>query len=286
MLREECWQELDLYHPLWSPHELQFAEERYLQACKAPAIFLQLPRWKQPFVQLQEMGQLVISGRIHDILRSVLFHATYSEDPSNSKAPQGLLFTALHLLALALDVCSAAQNKVEVSSPVVETSEPGMSSIGLPSTGCRSSSPLLRGQSWNVQENPPLLVHAIERVCVQSADGMIMPERQSLLSVLVLVLCKFSKGSASHLIAGEAGSYNVADLITRLLGKFAQLSRECMYEIESLAPEIICMPLSSGTSTTGNSETKDQSSIMDMEKRQAIARERQAAVMVCFHFRR
>jgi E3 ubiquitin-protein ligase UBR3 len=237
-------------------------------------------------VQLQEMGQLVISGRVHDILRSVLFHATYSEDPSNSKAPQGLLFTALHLLALALDVCSAAQNKVEVSSPVVETSEPGASSIGLPSTGCRSSSPLLRGQSWNVQENPPLLVRAIERVCVQSADGMIMPERQSLLSVLVLVLCKFSKGSASHFVAGEAGSYNVADLITRLLGKFAQLSRECMYEIESLAPEIICMPLSSGTSMTGNSETKDQSSIMDMEKRQAIARERQAAVMVCFHFRR
>jgi E3 ubiquitin-protein ligase UBR3 len=115
-----------------------------LQACNAPAVFVQLPRWKQPFVQLQAMGQFVMSGRVHDILRSVFFHATYAEKLSNSRASEGMLFTALHLLALALDVCAAAaQNKVGPSCPVVESIEPGVySSSGLTSSNLRSSSPL------------------------------------------------------------------------------------------------------------------------------------------------
>jgi hypothetical protein len=243
VLREECWQELDLYHPRWSPRELQSAEERYLQACNAPAVFVQLPRWKQPFVQLQAMGQFVISKRVHDILRSVFFHATYAENLSNSRASEGMLFTALHLLALALDVCAAAaQNK----------------------------------------ERPPLLVHAVERVFVRWADDTMMLERQSLLSLLVLLLRKFSTGNASRLTVGEAGRYNVADLIRSLLVRFTQLSRECMYEIESLAPDIIHRLSGSGTSrasASGNTENKDEASVIDMEKRRVIARERQAAVM-------
>jgi len=33
----------------------------------------------------------MMSGRVHDILASVLFHATYPQNLSNSKEPQGLL---------------------------------------------------------------------------------------------------------------------------------------------------------------------------------------------------
>ncbi len=130
-------------------------------------------------------------------------------------------------------------------------------------------------------------MHAVERVFVRWADDTMMLERQSLLSLLVLLLCKFSTGNASRLTVGEAGRYNVADLIRSLLVRFTQLSRECMYEIESLAPDIIHRLSGSGTSrasASGNTETKDEASVIDMEKRRVIARERQAAVMVGHHF--
>jgi E3 ubiquitin-protein ligase UBR3 len=52
----------------------------------------------------------MMSGRVHDILASVLFHATYPRNLSNSKEPQGLLFTALHLLALRFGcLCSSSK---------------------------------------------------------------------------------------------------------------------------------------------------------------------------------
>ncbi len=57
-----------------------------------------------------DRGRLTMSGRVHDILASVLFHATYPRNLSNSKEPQGLLFSALHLLALRFGcLCSSSK---------------------------------------------------------------------------------------------------------------------------------------------------------------------------------
>lgn len=282
VLRDECWRELDLYHPRWSPRELQSAEERYLRACKAPAVFLQLPRWKAPFVQLHTMGRFVISARVHDILRSVFFHAAYAENLSESRAPEGLLFIALHLLALALDVCALPQNKPGSGSSVAESQSPAPSS-GFPSFDLNTPSyGIPSPTSSDVQDQPPLLVRAVERVLVGRADGTMMAEHQSTLSLLVLLLRKFSTGDGAGVAAGEASHYSVGDLIKSLLLRFAELNKPCMYEIELLAPEILHRVSAEAAPSAGASGEveKDHALLSEMERRRAMARQRQAAVMV------
>lgn len=250
VLREECWRELDLYHPRWSPRELQSAEERYLRACRAPAVFLQLPRWSQPFAALQGLGRLITTSRIHDMLRSILFHAAYIEDPSTME----LFLHALHLLALALDVCK------------VQSKSGGKSGAG---SNYSSSS--------NVEDQPPLLCRCIERVAVGRADATVMPEPQSMLSLLVLLLRKRGNDGVD-----EAGSFGFGNLIKKLLRSFAELDRRCMYEIESLAPEILRVSVgtTSKSSGVGDINFKDDISVSESDRRRAIARERQAAAMV------
>uniref|UniRef100_A0A7I4DB25 E3 ubiquitin-protein ligase n=1 Tax=Physcomitrium patens TaxID=3218 RepID=A0A7I4DB25_PHYPA len=261
VLREDCWRELDLYHPRWSPRELQLAEERYLRACRAPAVFLQLPHWSQPLAALRGLGQLITSPSVHDMLRCIFFHAVYTEDPSNSRAPEELLLHALHLLALALDVCKS-QIKVGGESKA---------DIDFSLRDLNTSS------SNHVENLPPLLLRSIERVAVGRADLSIMPEHQSMLSLLVLLLRKRDRDGA-----GEAGSYGFGDLIKKLLRSFAELNRACMYEIESLDPEILHRVSVSATLKIGRAgeiNFKDDISVSESDRRRAIARERQAAAM-------
>lgn len=258
VLRDECWRELDLYHPRWSPRELQSAEERYLRACRAPAVYLQLPRWSQPLPALQSLGQLITTARIHDMLRSIFFHVAYTEDPSTME----LLLHALHLLALALDVCKA-QSK---------------SGVKTGADGIHGSS------SSNVEDHPPLLLRCMERGTVGRADATatVIPEPQSMLSLLVFLLRKRGNEGVQ-----EAGSFGLGDLIKKILRNFAELDRGCMYEIESLAPEILhrvsvgTTPKSSGA---GDINFKDDISVSESDRRRAIARERQAAAMVRYTF--
>lgn len=277
MLREECWRELDLYHPRWSPRELQSAEERYLRACKAPAVFMQLPRWKPPFKQLQGIGRFLTSARVHDMLRSVFFHSAFAQNQAESRAPEGLLFTALHLLALALDVCAAAANNttakskdVDCPGPAVPLFEPNKDSYGTNSCS-----------ECDAEDQPPLLLRSIERVPVRRADSAAILDPQSMLSLLVSLLRKFSTGDNAGVV--DVGLYNAASLIKTLLGKFAELNRGCMIEIESIAPEVLHhhsarTKLAAGGS--GETSFKDDAVVSEAELRRAISRERQAAVMV------
>lgn len=266
VLREECWRELDLYHPRWTPRDLQSAEERYLRACRAPAVFLQLPRWSQPFAALQGLGRLITTSQVHDMLRSIFFHAAYAEDSSTME----LFLHALHLLALALDVCKSQSKSVGKSA----------------ADGNFSASPILNpplhesnySSSSNAEDRPPLLLRCVERVAVARADATVIPEPQSMLSLLVLLLRK--RGSDG---ADEAGSFGFGDLIKKLLRSFAELDRGCMCEINSLAPDILhrvstgSTPKSSGV---GDINFKDDISVSESDRRRAIARERQAAAMV------
>ncbi|KAG6540804.1 hypothetical protein Mapa_017828 [Marchantia paleacea] len=291
VLKEECWSELDLYHPRWSPRELQCAEERYLRACKASPVFLQLPRWKTPFSLLQNLGCFVVSGKVHEILHSVFFHAAFSNNPGDSRATEGLLFTALHLLALALDVCSSATNNCEhdKNANVAASSPEGIDSR-LPYSGninpstFRVSSPKHAVEEEN--ELPPLLARSIHREFVGGAAGSDagMTEPQSLLSLLVMLLRKYSSGEGVMGTVVETSQYSAGDLIKSLLLKFADLHRGCMYEIESLVPEILHRPsaalnIASNTNSVGDKESEDKQAVTDAEKRKALARERQKAIM-------
>jgi hypothetical protein len=94
-------------------------------------------------------------------------------------------------------------------------------------------------------------------------------------------LRKFSTGDNAGVV--DVGLYNAAGLIKTLLGKFAELNRGCMIEIESIAPEVLHhhsgrTKLAAGGS--GETSFKDNTVVSEAELRRAISRERQAAVMV------
>lgn len=273
VLRDDCWCELDLYHPRWSPRELQLAEDRYLRACKAPAMFAQLPRWKEPFKQLQSLGRIIVSSRVHDMLRSVFFHAAFAENLSESRSPEGLLFSALHLLALALDVCAAYQNKMGVEVTVT-----GSLSQDLNTRSDGSSTP----KDCHVEDIPQLLLGSVERVKVGREDGTMMEEQQSMLSILVTLFRKNS--TADSLGTSDIGNYSVGGLIKTLLRRFADLNQSCMGELELLAPEVFQRTATAGATfwagVSGDNNRKDDTLVSELDRTRAMARERQAAVMV------
>lgn len=264
VLRDDCWCELDLYHPRWIPRELQLAEDRYLRACKASAVFAQLPRWKQPFEQLEKLGRIVLTSRVLDMLRSVFFHAAFAENPSESRSPEGLLFSALHLLALALDVSSAYQSKTAAKNA--------------PSSANGSSTPT----DQNYEMSSPLLVGAVERVKVGRADGSMMEEPQSMLSILVTLCRKNSTGDP--MATSDIGNYSVGGLTKTLLRRFGELSHKCMVEIQSLAPEIFQLSPTPGATfwigASGDNYLKDNTLVPELDRSRSMARERQAAAMV------
>lgn len=238
---------------------------------------MQLPRWKKPFAPLQTMGRFVISARVHDTLRSVFFHAAFSENLSDSRAPEGLLLAALHLLALALDVCALSVKPGHDGSGDVQMSGEGAAGCKMPDVeDCNSN-------RCEGSEEPPLLARSIERVSVHGADGNVMAEGHSLLSLLVVLFRKYGSGGGPPGTLAETIQYSAGDVIKSLLGKFADLHRGCMYEIESLVPEIlhrrsVVSPTSANRSGT---EPDQKKSVTDAERRKAMARERQQAIMVC-----
>ncbi|MCO5559242.1 hypothetical protein L7F22_012837 [Adiantum nelumboides] len=154
-LRQECWKELDLYHPRWNARELQSAEDRFFRACKMSSVAKQFPQWQKPFAPFDNLSRLATCKKVHDILRSIFFHAVFSEKISESRAPENLLITALHLLALGLDVCSlfAYRKGLDYKFSSFQ-SETGTS---------------------DTQEPPPLLAHATERVYFGGVDNQKYP---------------------------------------------------------------------------------------------------------------
>ncbi|KAL3679047.1 hypothetical protein R1sor_022003 [Riccia sorocarpa] len=293
VLREDCWSELDLYHPRWSPRELQFAEERYIRARKCSPFFLQLPRWRAPYAPLEQIGRFVVTEKVHDILHSVFYHAAFSSHPGDSRATEGLLFTALHLLSLGLDVCSQASYKYVSDSNQTVTSSQEAFDCSLPHSESPNSSMFAvfspqRGSPQEASEVPSLLTRSVQRLFVGgngSGSAAVTNERQSLLSLLVILLRKYGSGEGVMGTAVEANQYGAGDLVRSLLLKFAELNRGCMYEIESMVPEILhrasaalnISPVSSSAAV--DKEAEDKHGVSDAEKRKALARERQRAIL-------
>ncbi|XP_024382980.1 E3 ubiquitin-protein ligase PRT6 isoform X2 [Physcomitrium patens] len=269
VLREDYWCELDLYHLRWNSRNIQVAEDRYLRARKVPAMFVQLPRWKQPYKQFQNLGQFSICRRVHDMLRSVFFHAAFAENPSKSRAPEGLLLSALHLLALALDVCSAYKMSAEGATP------------GASSTISRPLGLDMCSTDKNCEDTPPLLLDSVKRVAVAREDGSMMEEQQSMLSTLVLVLRKNNTGD--NMATSALGNFRVGGLIKNLLLRFGELNQNCLGEIELLAPEIFQRTPATGATHwadgSGDNKSKDVSSVSEFDITRAVVRKRQAAVM-------
>ncbi|XP_059305584.1 E3 ubiquitin-protein ligase PRT6 isoform X1 [Lycium ferocissimum] len=104
-LRAPYWKELDLYHPRWNSKELQVAEDRYMRFCNESALTSQLPKWTKIYPPLGGIAKIATCRTVLQIVRATVFYAVFSDKPNASRAPDGVLLTALHLLSLALDIC-------------------------------------------------------------------------------------------------------------------------------------------------------------------------------------
>ncbi|KAI4356477.1 hypothetical protein L6164_000499 [Bauhinia variegata] len=104
-LRWAFWKELDLYHPRWNSKDLQVAEERYLRFCSVSALTTQLPRWTKIYPPLQGISRIATCKVVLQIIHAVLFYACFTKSVE-SRAPDVVLLSALHLLSLSLDICS------------------------------------------------------------------------------------------------------------------------------------------------------------------------------------
>lgn len=278
-LRNEYWHELDLYHPRWSSRDLQVAEERYSRFCKASAMVVQLPRWRKPFYPLDNISQIATSKVVLQIIRAVVFYAVFSTSSSESRAPDGVLFTALHLLALGLDICSSNTRK---STDIKNDYEISMHRNKMCTQSEQSETMLMDITFSNDQQQPPpLLAYANEVVYVGDIDRPDVSDHQSLLSLLVLLMKKYENGSDRGIDA-ESNHCNIVVLIRNLLEKFVELHQGCMHEIEKLAPSILHhLSMRSGNyrSVRGGGNPEMPSQPTDGEKKKALARERQAAIM-------
>lgn len=252
-LQTTYWKEVDLYHPRWRSRDLQGAEERYLRFCKSSALNVQLPQWTHVFYPLSSLCRIATSKAVLQIIRAVLFYAFFTKPSSVSRAPDGVLVTALHLLSLALDVCEKCPC---IASPHGDSSH----------------------SSANHGEIYPILKYANEKIIRRTEIGTALGN-QSMLSLLVSLMLKHKyENDHNH---GDSRLCNISSLIESLIKKFAQLDATCMDELKRLAPHVVCHVHQK------NSENSFQSSVSlsDIE-RKAKARERQKAILVshCYSF--
>ncbi|XP_047330050.1 E3 ubiquitin-protein ligase PRT6 [Impatiens glandulifera] len=201
-LRLQYWKELDLYHPRWNSRDLQVAEERYLRFCKTPAFTTQLPQWSKIYKPLTGIAGVATCKGVLEIVRAVMFYAVFTDKATPSRAPDGVLLTALHFISLALDVCINMRKADDISC--------------------------------NLNNSVPIVAFATQEVSVgfpsRSSD-------QSLLSLLVALMKTHKKENSDVFM--EAGTLNLSSLIENLLKKFAEIDPGCMVKLQKLAPEII-----------------------------------------------
>lgn len=179
---------------------MQLAEERYLRFCSISALTTQLPRWTKIYHPLEGVANVATCKTTLQIIRAVLFYAVYSDKLSESRAPYGVLLTALHLLALALDICDQKKRSYD--------------------------------QSCDVEDITPLVVFAGDEI----SDGYGF-SKQSLLSLLVLLMRMYKKANQDNFL--EAGNCDLYSLIESLLKKFAEIDSKCMTKLQQLAPEVV-----------------------------------------------
>ncbi|KAL3622662.1 hypothetical protein CASFOL_033479 [Castilleja foliolosa] len=197
-LRSSYWRELDLYHPRWNLRDQQAAEERYLRFCNVSALTTQLPKWTKIYQPLGGVAKIATCKTLLQIVRAVLFYAVFTDKPDTSRAPDGVLVTALHFLALALDVCHSHK---ESGDPL-----------------CYAGDVI------------PVLTFAGEEICMNKYS------EQSLLSLLVLLMRMHEKEIAQDFM--EAGNFNLSSLISSLIKSFVELEPGCMNKLQKLAPQL------------------------------------------------
>ncbi|EOA19777.1 hypothetical protein CARUB_v10000023mg [Capsella rubella] len=200
-LRSSCWKELDLYHPRWHSRELQSAEERFSRYCGVSALTTQLPRWRMIYPPLKGLARIGTCKATFQIISSALYYALESGTSVKSRAPDGVLITALHLLSLSLDICTQQRQS--------------------------------NSQDWCLENSIPILELAgLEIIGIDQGT-----EKQSLLSLLVSLM-RTRVGDGLHQFP-EAGSCNISSWIGNLLKKFSAIDSVCMNLLQSLTPEVV-----------------------------------------------
>ncbi|KAH6824842.1 hypothetical protein C2S53_010917 [Perilla frutescens var. hirtella] len=197
-LRSSYWKDLDLYHPRWNLRDQQAAEERYLRFCNVSALTTQLPRWTKIYPPLKGIAKIATCKTLLQIVRAVLFYAVFTDKLSSPRAPDGVLLTALQLLALALDVCRLQK---EVGDPFCY-----------------------------VGDIIPILAFSSEEISTSKYGD------QSMLSLLVILLRMHEKENAQNFM--EAGNFNLSSLIMGLIKTFVVLEPACMTKLQKLAPHL------------------------------------------------
>lgn len=199
-LRSAYWKELDLYHPRWSSRELQLAEERYSRFCNTSALTTQLPRWAPVYSPLKGIARVATSKVVFQIIRAVMFYAVFSDKEAESRAPDSVILTALHLLSLGLDICNQHIESADRS--------------------CYNGDII------------PLLDLSCEEVGEEFGVG-----GQSLLSLLVLYMRMHKRDRIENITGAE--NCDLSALTESLLKKFAEMDSGCMTKLQKYAPEIV-----------------------------------------------
>ncbi|XP_059463127.1 E3 ubiquitin-protein ligase PRT6 isoform X2 [Corylus avellana] len=236
-LRWTYWKELDLYHPRWNPRDLQVAEERYFRFCSVSPLTSQLPRWTKIYPPLKEMARVTTCKAVLQIIRAVLFYAIFTDKGSESRAPHGVLLTALHLLSLALDICYQQR----------ESSD----------------------QSCSSMDEVPILTYSVEEIWEGLNYGA---GGQSLLSLLVFLMRMEKNENVNNFF--DTSSCNLSSLIASILKKFAEIDSGCMAKLQQLAPEVVnCLSQSkpsSDTNISGSASDSEKRKAKARERQAAI----------------
>lgn len=202
-LQPSYWKELDLYHLGWNYKDREIAVRRYSRICNVSAITTQLPRWTQVYYPLKGIAKIATCKTVLEIVRSVLFYAVFTDKllMTPSRAPDDVLLTALHLLAIALDVCQVHKESDDLGS-------------------------------CYVGDVIPLLAFASEKICTSKYGD------HSMLSLLVLLLTIREEESGSNSMeAGINCSLSIC-LIRRVIKSLVEIEPEFMAELQKLAPEL------------------------------------------------
>ncbi|XVF08093.1 hypothetical protein REPUB_Repub06bG0196400 [Reevesia pubescens] len=238
-LRWAYWKELDLYHPRWNSRDLQVAEERFLRFCGVPAMSTQLPRWTKIYPPLEGVARIATCRETLQIIRAVLFYSVFTDKFTESRAPDGIVMTALHLLSLALDIYLQQNGST--------------------------------GVERHIGDSNSMLAFAGEEISesLNYAAG-----QQSLLSLLVALMRMHRQENQNSYL--ESSHCSFSPLIESLLKKFSEVDSQCMTKLQQLVPEVVCHL---SKSTPNSDRRSKSGSASDGEMRKAKARERQAAIL-------
>ncbi|XP_052476579.1 E3 ubiquitin-protein ligase PRT6 isoform X1 [Gossypium raimondii] len=196
------WKDLDLYHPRWNSRDLQLAEERYLRFCGVSAMTTQLPRWTKIYPPLEGVARIATCRVTLQIIRAVLFYSVFTDKFTESRAPDGILMTALHLLSLALDIYLQLNGS--------------------------------SGMECHIGDSNSMLAFASEEI---SESLNYVAGKQSLLSLLVALLRMHRQENKKSYL--ESSNCSFSPLIESLLRKFAEVDSQCMTKLQELVPEMI-----------------------------------------------